>query len=999
MKNNKNRTNLHLALAVTLSACVAPAFGGMTTLPLFKLNKFNEKKEYATERINRFKTFMEKTDTSKINGDPMLNDLHKFNILFIDSYKPMKSKMNSYKPKPKNNSFYDLDDAINDLLHGEKIKLQSIIRANPERKKFENQKNSTLKLQNIIEGTNERKKMLEDKKNQKNSTLKLQNIIAGTNARKKMLEDKKNQTLQTKVQTNNNLNTSFLNDSIFNIKEDKDSKDSVEQLKNYGIDFHESFEKQVKAMVTNLAKSVEQENDTDTITTKTKKLIEDIKEGARIVYGANFKENFDIVATNEKSDVNRYIQIVQQVCSYYYYINAQQRSDNIGFQEGTFFIEYTQLSRKRWNTFFENLASTKQIMKRPSAYYERISSHDFGKKCYGMDFRKNENEYIEWLYRFKTMLISETDHGIWIKPEHYGCYYWSETFEHLKGWFESQKGRLADSDYYNKAEWNKERTPDEVTKEFKKLFPDYKGQKTLSAFYKHANNNKQQLFAKKLKQEYSNILYRHGRECYIDYVRLIESCFLAHSNNKKLLGFYAHVKTLHKLIADIQKGKADDTTLITIGESIVALKNNISVLDEKELADDIFTTRLLSTQIKDYFTRTISIVEKILQEKNALTLIKDEPIFEVEFQQEFLLSEEQKELKIKQLKEEALKTEERDSQKIALAKDLSNFLIEYCTTGNNLLDKLVESDVVSTRLKQAPDFRSAESKQLQILLSCNKDGSDLDSNKIMESIVSMENLYDQNLFDATQNLNDNTEGLRKITELRMFNYTSNNPFVQEYRLDNMPCIIDLAIRTCKIAWAVKGDTSEPKAMATYTFKILYQMWYTTLDKIYATLEKHGYEYISKKGKGKEITDIILKNKESEIDEIKQTYENIQKQFEKAVNENSNIKESNKQRFIKKYEQLYKAVIDELDFTMTNLFDFIGIRIQVAKTEDELRNTISSCVQGTLLQYDWENPIKYSAERLKLFHEMVLMTIKKEENKTNLNESQFGIGVIENFDKN
>lgn len=871
------------------------------------------------------------------------------NTIYGDDTTTIQAAIRGYLERKKYTGLQQEHDGI--------ITIQSLIKANQERKNITNLKHKTLSLQNLIRGTTARKDFNTD------TVIKLQSLIRG-NQNRKNFETTKNSivTLQSLMRGNKERE---------DYKTTQKNNNLRETLMQRGTTCYSNFKEQVKNIVINLAKSVENENDIEQQTTK---LINDIQQGSEIVYCMNFADENsfswnDIIDANI-DPVNAYIKVIQQVCSFYYYINAQQRSDKVGFTEGTFFIETTN---DRWKTFFDKLSTQVQISKRPSAYYKRTSSHDLGETGYGMDFRSSEsNDYDIWLYRFKTLLISQTEHGIWIKPEHYGCYYWLDIPVHLKGWFTSQKGKIINKDYYNKPEWNKERTPAHVITAFKKLFPDYNGGLTLGAMYTHALTNKQKAFAQKLKIDYSNISHRQGCECYVDYACLLESFFVKQNKNTELLGLYAYFNALKQTLSEKNKE--------TITHAYTDLKTYYNVLKKE-----------LPLVIKDYFEHLLTVIASILEQKDGLTVLSQEPIFEIEFQKEFLMNEEQKKLKEEKLKKEATIIMERDAQKIKLAQDLQAIVVTYCEKAHTLLDNIT-SETILNKIKNAPHFQSAESTKLQLYLSTNK----LEN---LDEAFGVDDCYNKNLFAATHNLNNDTTGLRKITELRLFKYTSNNPYVPEYHLEHMQCIKELAVRICATAWSIKEDANDDNNIVIFVFKTLLELWNTTLEDIYARLEKEGYSYNSKTGKGKEITDAEISNAQTKIEAIKQQYQKIAEDFAETIKNNKNLKESNQQRFIKKYNELAQAVIKDLDFNMTEIFAFIGIRMQVAKTEDELISIIKQSIDNILRLFDWNNPMIYTAQKLKLFENWAGQELKKEEHQENLLESQWGENMLNNFEKN
>lgn len=543
-----------------------------------------------------------------------------------------------------------------------------------------------------------------------------------------------------------------------------------------------------------------------------------------------------------------YLQAIMDLQSFFYSLCFQIRSDGIGFDEGTFHIEDSKgLLQKFLQGYLNKISlnytlgkedSNHWLASNPFAYY-RANSHDF-KKSFGIDYRFVEDQPIEiWMIKFKHMLVAFTPQGIWLKPEHNGCSY-GEVAYHGKNFFVAQwtkiKSKLTGSKGDDDERNNKERLPLKEKNEFKKLFPDYQGSMTLGAMYEHAqqtltkkpkNSSEIQIFVNHIKKNFSHVHacydkdMRWGNEIKLTFDELLTAYFYT-THNDALKGFFKKFLGLKHNILQFKNQNYDfahTTQTITKEQACTMLQSQIQDFIVYEAS---IRNLCDNTEIQNYFTRTANTLSLIIKEKNCQALLELEPIFESDYQKDFMRSEEDKEIKRKEhdkkLRIQAQAIQQDDAEKIKLAQNIYQTIIDFCKDAHDRLDETCEfNDIKAENNISVPSLDIVQQK--------------IENKQLCQTVI--------------VTALDQTTGFQKTTELRMFEYRTSNPYIQSYDFKDPTAKLAKAIYAATLA----ADTiDKQEALILYCTK-LQTSWKKTFKAIGQCAEQAGYiTSLSEQGK-------------------------------------------------------------------------------------------------------------------------------------------------------
>lgn len=680
-----------------------------------------------------------------------------------------------------------------------------------------------------------------------------------------------------------------------------------------------------------------------------------IQEGALLAYQLLI-EHKDLSEIYKNKTIQEYLKAILDLQSFFYSLCFQIRPDGIGFDEGTFHIDDPQGTLQKFLGGYLSLLQMNGhklgdpnvghwFGSNPFAYY-RADSHSF-QQAFGIDRRFDSHKECEfWFYKFSHILCAFTPQGVWMKPEsaglnadqvmthakHLGYSVWSK----FKGQMPGSKNH--DDDKRN----NKERVPQAEKKQFKQWFPDFKGNCTLGTMYEYTlqqlkqkpNNKDFQKFILDIKKNYPHVhaCYnadpRWGNEIKLTFDEILTACFYT-TQEKAVIGFGSLFLDLKRNVLDFKNDNYTFamTDLIkpgTLGESFdlvtsqkdlfncatkeQALKKLLEQIEAfigyEKAARELFTVPL----IQNYFIATAKTLEAILKDKQAEELLLNEPLFESNFQQNYLLSEDQKkeaQQKYEQkLKDQAEKIMFEDAKKITLARDIFTIVDDFCAKAERDLEELCEINTIRPS-----------------------------TNKTIPSIEKIEreiqNMQLRNIFIST--VIDATTGIQKTTELRMFEYKTGNHYVPIY---------DFKERTKKTALVISnvltGATTkdQQQALIDYCTK-LHKTWGNIWNTLCARAEKEGY-ITSFSPKGKDIIDRLCILYNQKKDDLLKYYANMY------------IKQSNPSH---EYKKLYTTLIDDIKNSYGSIESFVKIWFFAETQENNLENLIKGQLNNSIKAFD------------------------------------------------
>lgn len=680
-----------------------------------------------------------------------------------------------------------------------------------------------------------------------------------------------------------------------------------------------------------------------------------IQEGAFLVYQLLI-EHKDLSELYKNKTIQEYLKAILDLQSFFYSLCFQIRPDGIGFDEGTFHIDDAQGTLQKFLSGYLNLLQMNGhklgdpnvghwFGSNPFAYY-RADSHSF-QQAFGIDRRFDSHKECEfWFYKFSHILCAFTPQGVWMKPEsaglntdqvithakHYGHSVWSK----LKGQMPGTKNH--DDDKRN----NKERVPQAEKKQFQQLFPELKGNCTLGAMYEYAlqqlkqkpNNKDLQKFILDIKKNYPhvhacyNVDPRWGNEIKLTFDEILTACFYT-TQEKAVIGFGSLFLDLKRNVLDFKNdnytfamknlskpGNMDDSfdqvssqkDLFTKVTKEQALKHLIEQMElficHEQAVRELFTV----PSMQNYFIATAKTLATIIKDKQVEELILNEPLFESNFQQNYLLSEDQKkeaQQKYEQkLKDQAEKIMVDDAKKITLARDIFTIVDDFCTKAEHDLEELCEINTIRPS-----------------------------TNKTIPSIEKIEreiqNMQLRNIFIST--VIDATTGIQKTTELRMFEYKTGNHYVPIYDFKERSKKTALIISNV-LAGATTKD--QQQALIDYCTK-LHKTWGNIWNTLCARAEKEGY-ITSFSPKGKDIIDKLCILYNQKKDDVLKYYANMY------------IKQSNPSH---EYKKLYATLVDDVNNSYRSIESFVRIWFFAETQESNLENLIKGQLNNSIKAFD------------------------------------------------
>lgn len=541
---------------------------------------------------------------------------------------------------------------------------------------------------------------------------------------------------------------------------------------------------------------------------------------------------------------SEYLQAIMDLQSFFYSLCFQIRSDGIGFDEGTFHIEDSKgLLQKFLQGYLTKIAisryplgnkeSNHWFASNPYAYY-RANSHNF-KDSFGIDYRFDKDKPTEtWMMKFKHMLVAFTPQGVWIKPEHHGCNY-DEVIGHGKNYFSAQWTKLTskfigskgDDDERN----NKDRVPRNETQEFKNLFPGYQGSMTIGSMFEYAqqaltkkpkNATAVQNFVNHLKRNFSHVCAyydkdtRWGNEIKLTFDELLTAYFYTTENNA-LQGFFQKFVDLKKNILQFKCKNynvvmSDATIQQTISKD-QAYGQLLFHIEEFIGCQATVHTMIDNLEIQSYFERIAHVLQIIIKDKDCMSLLEQESIFETDYQKDFMRTEQDKEEKKKEhdkkLHLQAKALMEEDAEKIKLAGDIDLLIIDFCNTTYDQLKELCNfNDIQVNEIVSIPSLEVVQQK--------------INNATLRDAVI--------------KTALDQTTGFQKTTELRMFEYKTSNPYVKSY---------NFKVPTKKLAeyiyaLTLAADTQEKQEALIYFYEKLQKTWEKTFQAIGKCAEACGY---------------------------------------------------------------------------------------------------------------------------------------------------------------